>query len=142
MDSRTKREIKKLHNYLKRSIFPDTTGRMPRAYRFGKITKIFFIPKYPKKTEKLKSINLQLNVNESDISTLPTVNCRLKKTSLYLKQLTSLILYTIKCPEYAPVTAKKPKSADTTSIYTAPNLYQALFWAVDGQSPTALGAYI
>lgn len=107
-----------------------------------KMLRSIFIPEYLKKTEKLKSINLQLNVNESDISTLLTINCRLKKTSLYLKQLTSLILYTVKFPEYAPVTAKKPKSADTTSVYTAPNLYQALFWAMDGQSPITLGAYI
>lgn len=117
---------------------------MPRAYRFCKIIKklrTIIIPQYPKKTEKLTSINFQLNVKDSDISNLLTINC-LKKTSLYLKQLTSLILYTVKFPEYAPVTAKKPKSADTTSVYTAPNLYQALFWALDGQSPTTLGAYI
>lgn len=126
MDAQTKRE----RNYIippNRSIFPlDIIDRKPRAYRFCKTYKnvadYFFIAKYQKKTEKLKSINIY---REQHINL--AVTCSLKSISLHLKLLISLICYIIKFPEYVPVIAKNPVAVNTTNIYIAPDVCQALY---------------
>ena len=121
------RQKEKLHNSPKQVPFSIRHHRQKAQglqvlQNYKNVADYFFIAKYQKKTEKLKSINVY---REQHINF--AVTCSLKSISLHLKLLISLICYIIKFPEYAPVMAKKPVSVNTTNIYIAPDVCQALY---------------